>query len=77
MNTTEKLIKSNRIVIVSGEGEQGTVENYEGARTIPEITRALNKERNGGDRWAKAKVFSHHNGADVYVDIESGAYCSL
>lgn len=75
--TAEQLIKTNRIVIVSGEGEQGSVEDYEGARTLSAIKRALRKERRGGDRWARAQVFSHHNGADVFLDIESGAYCSL
>lgn len=38
--------------IVSGEGESGTREEYEGKRTVAAIRRRLNEERCGGDRWA-------------------------
>ncbi|MDY0013903.1 MAG: hypothetical protein RBS40_13540 [Rhodocyclaceae bacterium] len=38
--------------IISGEGEQGTREDYDGPRTVAAIRKALKKERCGGDRWA-------------------------
>jgi hypothetical protein len=70
------LIKSNQIRIVSGEGETGTMQIYNGARTLRAVKARLTKERCGGQRWAKAMVFSHSNdGGDIYVDIESGQYC--
>lgn len=74
--TVTKLIETNEIRIVSGEGEVGTTEIYNGKRTLRAIKMRLTKERCGGDRWAKAKVFSHSNGyGDVYVDVETGEYC--
>lgn len=49
----EQIINSDDdLSIVSGEGEQGTKEDYEGPRTVSAIRRVLNKERCGGDRWA-------------------------
>jgi hypothetical protein len=53
----EEYIKSaEEIEIVSGEGEIGTVEDYEGKRTIRAIKARLTKERCGGDRWAFVRV---------------------
>ena len=43
---------SEEIEILSGEGENGTREDYEGPRTISAIRSRLTKERVGGDRWA-------------------------
>ena len=40
------------LYIVSGEGEQGTREEYEGKRTVAAIRKRLKEERCGGDRWA-------------------------
>lgn len=84
MATITKLIETNEIRIVSGEGEVGTSETYNGKRTIRAIKMRLTKERCGGDRWAKALVFSHTNNIgdalddvymDVFIDIETGKYC--
>lgn len=70
------LIKTNEIRIVSGEGEAGTSEIYNGKRTIRAIKMRLTRERCGGDRWANAKVFSHSNDfGDVFADVETGEYC--
>lgn len=78
MHDVTKLIETNEIRIVSGEGEIGTIESYNGKRTLRAIKMRLTKERCGGDRWAKAKVFSHSNEyGDVFVDVETGEYCSL
>ena len=78
MHDVTKLIETNEIRIVSGEGEVGTIETYNGKRTLRAIKMRLTKERCGGDRWAKAKVFSHSNEyGDVFVDVETGEYCSL
>ena len=41
------------IQIVSGEGEQGTVEAYTGTVTVRAIKARLTRERCGGDRWAR------------------------
>lgn len=54
----EKLIKyaqdnSEPLYIVSGEGEAGTEEEYEGPMTASAIMSRLTKERSGGDRWAR------------------------
>lgn len=76
MTTITKLIETNEIRIVSGEGEVGTSEIYNGKRTIRAIKMRLTKERCGGDRLANAKVFSHSNDyGDVFVDVETGEYC--
>ena len=49
----EQIIKGDKgLCIVSGEGEQGTREDYDGPRTIAAIRKVLKKERCGGDRWA-------------------------
>lgn len=78
MHDVTKLIETNEIRIVSGEGEVGTIDGYNGKRTLRAIKMRLTKERCGGDRWAKAKVFSHSNEyGDVFVDVETGEYCSL
>jgi hypothetical protein len=53
----EEYIKNaEEIEIVSGEGENGTVEDYEGKRTIRAIKMRLTKERCEGDRWAYVRV---------------------
>lgn len=50
---TDRLIGSAAAIeILSGEGEQGTRETYEGARTVKAIRARLTRERAGGDRWA-------------------------
>lgn len=52
----DKILKSNyEIRIVSGEGEEGTDEIYEGKRTLRALKSRLTKERCDGDRWAKAE----------------------
>ena len=43
---------AEEIEILSGEGEEGTREDYDGARTASAIKARLTKERCGGDRWA-------------------------
>lgn len=76
MSSIAKLIETNEIRIISGEGERGTVEPYTGKRTMRAIKMRLTKERCGGERWAHASVYSHTNDyGDVFVDVESGEYC--
>ena len=43
---------AHAIYIVTGEGEQGTVEEYNGKQTAGYIMARLKTERCGGDRWA-------------------------
>jgi hypothetical protein len=61
------------IIILSGEGETGTYERYEGEKTEKAIKAKLEEERCSGDRWARAFVYSYDSemGA-VYVDFETG-----
>jgi len=47
---------ANRIAILSGEGEVGTPELFTGKRTRLAITRRINQELCGGDRWAYAII---------------------
>ena len=50
--TQAMLDQAEEIEILSGEGEEGTREDYEGARTVKAIRARLTSERCGGDRWA-------------------------
>ena len=50
--TQAMLDGSDEIEILSGEGEEGTREGYEGARTVRAVRARLTSERCGGDRWA-------------------------
>ena len=53
----EEIIKNaEEIEIVSGEGEQGTVEEYTGEKTEAAIIARLIEEEAGGDRWAFARI---------------------
>lgn len=56
MKMDEILKNAEEIKIVSGEGEQGTVEDYEGKRTERAICMALAKEECSGDRWAFVRI---------------------
>jgi hypothetical protein len=72
------LNNNNQIRIISGEGETGTVERYDGKRTIKAIKLLLAKERQYGDRWAKAVIYSHINDyGPVGVDIITGDYANF
>lgn len=53
MDATIENIK--KIQIVSGEGEQGKVETYNGKRTVRALKSRITKECCGGDRWCYAK----------------------
>ena len=70
----QKLLEGdNRILILSGEGENGTFEEYNGKRTMLAIKSRLRKERCNGDRWARAYIYLYTNDlGDVYKDIEDG-----
>lgn len=50
--TQAVLDAAETIEILSGEGENGTREDYNGARTVTAIRSRLTKERAQGDRWA-------------------------
>lgn len=52
-SVTTALIKSADVIeILSGEGEEGTVEDYNGWRSARAVRAALADERCNGDRWA-------------------------
>ena len=48
------------LLIVSGEGDCGTEEDYHGAQTVSAIKMRLKKERCGGDRWAWVDTYDGH-----------------
>jgi len=56
MKMDEIIKNAEEIEIVSGEGEQGTIKDYEGKRTERAICMALAKEECHGDRWAFARI---------------------
>ena len=62
------------IHIISGEGENGTVEVYEGKRTDRAIKMRLTKERCQGDRWARASIYLYDSDHQIPVgmDCETG-----
>lgn len=65
--------KNNKIQIFSGEGDYGSFELFTGKRTMRAIKMRLTKERCGGDRWARALVYSHSNDHyDIYYNLETG-----
>lgn len=72
----DAILAGGEIQIIAGEGERGTVIDYDGARTIPAIRQRLGRERAGGDRWARAQVRSHNgpDGSPVFVDAETGDF---
>lgn len=73
METIETLVEAgNKIRIISGEGIEGTIKPYSGARTLRGIKARLTHERCGGDRWARAEICTHTNEhGDVWVEIEA------
>jgi hypothetical protein len=56
MKMDEILKNAEEIEIVSGEGEQGTIKDYEGILTEKAICQLLKKEECSGDRWAFARI---------------------
>jgi hypothetical protein len=57
MGKIEEIVKNaEEIEIISGEGERGTSETYEGKKTVRAIKMRLTKERCGGDRWARVEI---------------------
>lgn len=64
---------SKNIIILSGEGKEGTFEKYDGARTIKAIKIRLKEEKCNGDRWARIYIYNYTNDlGDVYQDMETG-----
>lgn len=53
---TNELLESFRIRIISGEGDYGKAETYEGKYTLRALQLRLAKERCHGDRWARAEI---------------------
>jgi hypothetical protein len=58
MNNTDNNAISDRMIqaaetirIISGEGENGTIEDYTGKRTARAVRAKLTHERHDGDRW--------------------------
>ena len=56
MKMDEILKNAKKIEIVSGEGTQGTVEEYVSKRTSRAICMTLAKEECSGDRWAFFRI---------------------
>lgn len=51
-DVTAAMLDAEYLEIISGEGEEGTREDYDGERTLSAIRNRLREERCGGDRWA-------------------------
>lgn len=68
----ENLIKkAETVLILSGEGEVGTYEKYEGKRTERALKSRLTKERCNGDRWAFAMVSAGDDYADdTFIELD-------
>lgn len=69
-------LTTGTILIFSGEGDEGTWERYEGARTVKAIRNRLTRERAHGDRWASAWIEeptledAGYPGVPVYCEID-------
>jgi hypothetical protein len=70
MKMDEIIKNAEEIEIVSGEGEQGIFEDYEGKRTERAICMALAKEECHGDRWAFVRIDGRRYDRDGYKLIE-------
>ena len=66
-----------KIYIVSGEGVQETIEEYDGKHTERAILKRLEEERCNGDRWAFVEInefrVNDEDIADVIRCHEGGA----
>lgn len=68
----EAILKSDaEIRIVSGEGLQGYIEDYEDTRTLRALKIKLKEEKCGGDRWARAEYdVTGHGDWDILIDAK-------
>jgi len=65
-------ITNQKIIIVSGEGQIGSIEIFKGKKTKKAINRKLNQERCGGDRWAKVYQYLHDTSEEsVWKNLEN------
>lgn len=65
------IANAQRILILSGEGYEGTYSEYTGKRTVRALKSRLTKERCGGDRWARAYISAGPQYKDgTYYDAE-------
>lgn len=62
----KQILRADKILILSGEGERGYFEEYTGKRSMYAINRRLKKEESGGDRWVKLLVQKE---GDTYFEI--------
>lgn len=60
-------IKEKDILILSGEGSQGTWERYFGKRTPKALKAKLTRERSHSDRWVRVFIHQHD---DVYAEMD-------
>jgi hypothetical protein len=56
MKMNEIIKNAEEIEIVSGEGTEGTCEDYEGILSERAICQLLKEEECSGDRWAFARI---------------------
>ena len=67
MSKMDEIIKdAEEIIIVSGEGEMGTEEDYDGKLTERAICSRLAKEEAGGDRWSHVLIDGRRYDRDGY-----------
>ena len=53
------------LLIISGEGDMGSSEDYDGPQTIGDISSRLRTERGDGDRWAYVDTYEGHAKFDL------------
>ena len=60
------------IIIISGEGDQGTIKSYDGKDSPRAIRARLTRDRCGGDRWARAYRLDHVTSdyTGIYYEID-------
>lgn len=69
--TMMNIENAKRVLIFSGEGENGTYEEYTGKRSARAIKSALTRERCSGDRWASLWISGDDDYADdTYLEVD-------
>jgi hypothetical protein len=63
-----------KTIIISGEGEVGTIQAHTGKDSVTAIARRLTRERCNGDRWAHAWTLLtvDDNDTATYQRIDTG-----
>lgn len=75
-NHIKLILKSQTILIFSGEGTEGIFKRYKGKRTIRALSSYITREQSNGDRWVRVFGNSQQaipNNID-FTEPETGEY---